>query len=168
MNSKVRIATRFGDIVLKMRPDLAPQHVNNFLELVDSHFYDQTLFHRVVPGFVIQGGDPNSRLEDRRLHGTGGSNKTLKAEFTQVTHSRGMVSMARSQDPNSASSQFFIVVDDSPHMDGQYSIFAETIEGIEVVDEICQERLDSRDNPIEPISMNVTRFDLDIQEEAAA
>ncbi len=150
------IKTKHGDLVLEFMRDVAPNHVQNFLELAKKGFYEDTLFHRVIPGFMIQGGDPNSKQEDRRLHGTGGSGKNVKAEFSKVMHIRGTVSAARSANPDSASSQFFIVVDDSPHLDGQYTAFAKVVKGMEVADLIVAEKKDHRDNPLEPVSMKIT------------
>jgi peptidyl-prolyl cis-trans isomerase B (cyclophilin B) len=155
MGSKVILSTRHGDITLELLPDLAPGHVSNFLELVGQKFYDGTLFHRVIPDFMIQGGDPNSRQADRRLHGTGGSGKNLKAEFSKQSHARGVVSMARSASPDSASSQFFIVVEDAPHLDGQYTVFGRVVSGLEAVDAIVAEKADHRNNPLDPVAMSV-------------
>ena len=129
--------------------------MENFINLAKKGFYDGTLFHRVIPGFMIQGGDPNSRQPDRRLHGTGGSGKNLKAEFSRTPHARGVVSMARSANPDSASSQFFIVVADSPHLDGQYTAFGKVAKGLEAVDAIVAEEADHRDNPIRAVDMRV-------------
>ncbi len=153
------LSTRLGDITLEFFEDCAPGHVRNFIDLAQQGFYDDTLFHRVIPEFMIQGGDPNSRQGDRRLHGTGGSGKNLKAEFSQTPHVRGVVSMARSAHPDSASSQFFIVVDDAPHLDGQYTAFGKVIGGLEVVDAIVAEPTDHRDNPVNPVAMKVRVID---------
>jgi peptidyl-prolyl cis-trans isomerase B (cyclophilin B) len=149
------IKTRHGDIVLELLEAIAPNHARNFADLARQGFYDDTLFHRVIPGFMIQGGDPNSKQADRRLHGTGGSGKTLKAEFSKQPHARGIVSAARSANPDSASSQFFIVVDDSPHLDGQYTAFGKVVAGLEVADAIVAEAADHRDNPVNPVPMRV-------------
>jgi peptidyl-prolyl cis-trans isomerase B (cyclophilin B) len=153
--SKAIISTRHGDITIEFLPEVAPNHVKNFLELAKSGFYDQTLFHRVIPGFMIQGGDPNSKDSDKRLHGTGGSGKNIKAEFSKTPHVRGIVSAARSGNPNSASSQFFIVVADSSHLDEQYSAFGKVTAGMEVVDLIVAEETDHRDNPINAVAITV-------------
>ena len=107
------IETKFGNIELEFFPDKAPGHVKNFKTLARMGFYNGTLFHRVIPGFMIQGGDPNTKKPDRSKHGMGGPGYTIKAEFNNVKHDRGILSMARSQDPNSAGSQFFIVVKDA-------------------------------------------------------
>jgi len=152
---KAVIQTRFGDIVLKFFPDVAPNHVHNFIELARKGFYDGTTFHRVIPGFMIQGGDPNSRDADRMRHGTGGPDHQLKAEFNKRSHKRGTLSMARSQNPDSAGSQFFICVADAPYLDGQYTVFGEVAEGMAAVDAIVSQERDSRDNPLMPIEMTV-------------
>src|SRR6266852_6244798 len=122
---KAIIKTKFGDIHIKLYPDVAPNHVENFIKLAKKGFYDGTTFHRVIPGFMIQGGDPNTRdtAASRSRHGTGGPGYTIKAEFNDTQHKRGVVSMARAQDPDSAGSQFFIVVKDSSFLDNQYTAF---------------------------------------------
>jgi peptidyl-prolyl cis-trans isomerase B (cyclophilin B) len=153
--TKAILTTRHGDMTLEFFPDVAPNHVQNFIELAKSGFYDDTLFHRVIPGFMIQGGDPNSKNPDKRFHGTGGSGKNLKAEFSKTPHTRGIVSMARAANPDSASSQFFIMVDDSPHLDGQYSVFGKVVSGMEVADAIVAEATDHRDNPVNPVSIRI-------------
>jgi len=151
------LKTRHGDIVLKFFPELAPKHVESFLKLAKEGFYDHTTFHRVIPGFMIQGGDPNSKdPENRAAHGTGGPGYTIDAEFSDHKHVRGTLSAARSMDPNSAGSQFFIVVADAPHLDGQYTVFGEVVEGMDVVDKIVAEKRDRRDNPLERVEITVT------------
>lgn len=152
---KAILTTRLGEITIEFLPELAPKHVENFIGLAKAGFYDGTLFHRVIPGFMIQGGDPNSKQADKRLHGTGGSGKNVPAEFSKEAHKRGAVSMARSAQPDSASSQFFIVVDDAPHLDGQYSLFGRVTAGMEVADAIVKEETDHRDNPLAAVSMTV-------------
>ena len=149
------LETKFGEITLKFFPEVAPKHVNSFIELASSGFYDGTTFHRVVPGFVIQGGDPNSKSEDRSKHGTGGPGYTLEAEFSNIPHKRGTLSMARAAHPDSAGSQFFICVADAAFLDGQYTVFGEVTEGMDVVDEIVAQPRDSRDNPNERVEMKV-------------
>jgi len=149
------IETKFGNIELKFFPDVAPNHVNNFIELAQKGFYDGTIFHRVIPGFMIQGGDPNSKNPDKSKHGTGGPGYTVKAEFNQKPHKRGALSMARSANPDSAGSQFFICVADSSFLDGQYTVFGEVISGMEVADKIVSQPRDRRDNPNERIEMKV-------------
>ena len=117
-----------GDVVIRLRPDLAPQHVARIRELAQEGFYDGVVFHRVIPGFMAQGGDPTGS-------GMGGSDKpNLPAEFSAEKHARGTASMARSQSPNSANSQFFICFDDSGFLDGQYTVWGEVVEGMEHVD----------------------------------
>jgi peptidyl-prolyl cis-trans isomerase B (cyclophilin B) len=153
--TKAIISTRHGDITLEFLTEVAPNHVQNFIDLAQKGFYDGTLFHRVIPDFMIQGGDPNSKNPDKRLHGTGGSGKNVKAEFSKTPHARGTVSMARSANPDSASSQFFIVVADAPHLDNQYSAFGKVASGLDVVDKIVAEETDHRDNPVEAVSMTV-------------
>jgi peptidyl-prolyl cis-trans isomerase B (cyclophilin B) len=157
--SKAILTTRHGDITIEFLPEVAPNHVKNFTELAKKGFYDGTLFHRVIPDFMIQGGDPLSKNADKRLHGTGGSDKNVKAEFSKTPHLRGVVSMARSANPDSASSQFFIVVADSSHLDNQYSAFGKVTEGLDVVDKIVAEETDHRDNPLEAVSMTVKVVD---------
>ncbi len=151
----VVIETKFGNIELKLFPDIAPGHVENFLKLAKSSFYDGTIFHRVIPGFMIQGGDPNSKGEDKSTHGTGGPGYAIDAEFNDKPHVRGTLSMARSRDPDSAGSQFFIVVKKSSFLDHQYTVFGEVVSGLEVVDEIVSQKKDARDNPIERIEMKI-------------
>lgn len=153
--SQAVIHTRFGDVRLRFFPDSAPNHVNNFLELAREGFYNGTTFHRVIPGFMIQGGDPLTRETDRSKHGTGGPDYRLKAEFSDRPHQRGALSMARSAHPDSAGSQFFICVADAPHLDGQYTVFGEVVEGLDVVDQIAAEPRDRRDNPKERVEMKV-------------
>ena len=177
----VRLTTDEGPILLKMRPDVAPNHVANFTHLCRTGFYDGTVFHRVIPGFMIQGGDPNSKDENRGDDGTGGplwsdvlepgdaakvaevsallksrgyagfdDRAQLIAEFNSESHVRGTLSMARSQDPNSAGSQFFICVADTPHLDGKYTVFGKAVTGLEVIDAIVSAERDRRDYPNEP------------------
>ena len=131
--TKAVIETKFGNIELKFFPEAAPGHVSNFLELAKKGFYDGTTFHRVIPGFMIQGGDPNTKNPDRSKHGMGGPGYTIKAEFSEKPHKRGILSMARAQDPNSAGSQFFICVANASFLDGKYSVFGEVTSGMEVV-----------------------------------
>ena len=146
-----QLKTNMGDITIEFFPDVAPNHVENFKKLARSGFYDGTTFHRVIPGFMIQGGDPNSKSDNRAIHGTGGPGYTVDAEFSDVKHERGIVSMARSSDPNSAGSQFFIVVRDSPHLDRQYTVFGKVTSGMDVVDQIVSVPRDPRDNPIKKV-----------------
>ncbi len=147
---------RWGEMVVKFYHDDAPNHVRNFCELAAKRFYDGTTFHRVIPGFMIQGGDPNSRSEDRATHGTGGPGYRVNAEFNRRPHRRGVLSMARAQDPDSAGSQFFICVADAPFLDGQYTAFGEVAAGMDVADRVVGVRRDARDNPLDRVAMTVT------------
>jgi peptidyl-prolyl cis-trans isomerase B (cyclophilin B) len=146
----------WGDIQLKFFPDVAPNHVQNMVKLAKDKCYDGTTFHRVIPGFMIQGGDPNSKDPDRSRHGMGGPGHRVNAEFSQRPHKRGALSMARSQDPNSAGSQFFICVADSSFLDGQYTVFGEVVSGMETVDRIVNAQRDGNDNPLERIEMTMS------------
>lgn len=134
-------------IKLELYPEVAPITVANFEKLVSEHFYDGIIFHRVIKGFMIQGGDPTGT-------GMGGSPDKIKGEFlangvvNNLKHTRGVISMARTSAPNSASSQFFIMHQDAPHLDGQYAAFGKVVEGIEVVDEIASTRVNWNDKPI--------------------
>jgi peptidyl-prolyl cis-trans isomerase B (cyclophilin B) len=145
-----------GDIVLKFFPDVAPGHVKNFIDLAKKGFYNGTTFHRVIPGFMIQGGDPNSKNPDRSMHGMGGPGHKVKAEFNSKPHKRGIVSMARSNDPDSAGSQFFICVADANFLDWQYTVFAEVVTGMDVADKVVSMKRDGNDNPFERVEMMVT------------
>ena len=149
------IETKLGNIELKFFPEVAPGHVSNFLELAKKGFYDGTTFHRVIPGFMIQGGDPNTKNPDRSKHGMGGPGHTIKAEFNEKPHKRGILSMARAQDPDSAGSQYFICVANAPFLDGKYSVFGEVTSGIEVTDKIVSQPRDKKDNPNDRIEMKV-------------
>jgi cyclophilin family peptidyl-prolyl cis-trans isomerase len=140
------IETNYGRIVLKFFPSKAPGHVKNFITLAKKKFYDGTKFHRIIPGFMIQGGDPNSRTGEGRV-GTGGPGYMIKAEFNDIHHGRGILSMARSQDPDSAGSQFFITVADASFLDRQYSAFGQVIEGMDVVDKIVALPRNEEDRP---------------------
>lgn len=140
--------TNHGDIVVGFFPNKAPKHVESFKKLVSSGFYDGTKFHRVIPGFMVQGGDPNSKSDDRSNHGTGGPGYKVPAEFNDIKHDRGILSAARSSDPNSAGSQFFLMVARYPSLDGQYSAFGQVLEGMDVVDKIVALPRDGRDNPL--------------------
>jgi len=153
--TKAVIETKFGNMELKFFQDVAPGHVKNFIELAKKGFYDGTTFHRVIPGFMIQGGDPNSKNPDRSRHGMGGPGYTIKAEFNDRPHKRGTLSMARSANPDSAGSQFFICVADAPFLDRQYSVFGEVVSEMEVADKIVNEPRDRNDNPNERIEIRV-------------
>jgi cyclophilin family peptidyl-prolyl cis-trans isomerase len=153
-NTLATLQTDMGDITIKFFYDKAPNHVKNFVDLAASGFYDGTMFHRVIPGFMIQGGDPlTKKPEDpRQPYGTGGNgNNRINAEFNDVSHKRGIVSMARSSDPNSASSQFFIVVKDSTFLDNQYSAFGEVVSGMDAADKIAAVPRDAKDRPNTPV-----------------
>lgn len=146
----VVIEMKNGDTMkLELYPDAAPITVENFLKLVEQGFYDGLIFHRVIPEFMIQGGDPQGT-------GMGGAKEKIKGEFiangvnNPIKHTRGVISMARSQMPNSASSQFFIMHKDAPHLDGQYAAFGKVVEGIETVDKIAAVKTDFTDRPLEP------------------
>ncbi len=148
MTQKGTIITTHGKVTIELFPEVAPKTVANFLKLANSGFYDHLLFHRIVPGFVIQGGDPHTRDPGKReLWGTGGPGWNLDAEFSDLKHSRGTISMARSHDPNSAGSQFFIVLKDSYFLDRQYTIFGKVVEGMGIVDKIASINTDSNDAP---------------------
>ena len=135
-----------GIMKAELYPEIAPNTVNNFISLVSKGFYDGLIFHRVIPGFMIQGGDPMG-------NGMGGPEYSIRGEFKSngfnntLLHSRGVLSMARSMMPNSAGSQFFVMHEDAPHLDGQYAAFGKVIEGIEVVDQVCRVRTDYNDKP---------------------
>ncbi|MFQ9792400.1 MAG: peptidylprolyl isomerase [Acutalibacteraceae bacterium] len=147
-NPIVTFETNQGTIKAELFPDVAPNTVNNFISLVKRGFYDGLIFHRVIPGFMIQGGDPQGT-------GMGGPGYSIKGEFimnnfnNELLHKRGVLSMARSQSPNSAGSQFFIMVDDAPHLNAQYASFGQVIEGMEAVDKIVAAQRDYNDRPLE-------------------
>jgi peptidyl-prolyl cis-trans isomerase B (cyclophilin B) len=151
------LETSKGTIKFKFLPDKAPNHVKNFKDLAAKNFYDGTTFHRVIPGFMIQGGDPNTKNADRAKHGQGGPGYTVKAEFNDTPHKRGIVSMARAGHPDSAGSQFFIVVREASSLDGQYTAFGEVVEGMDVVDAIVAVNRDARDNPLEKVEIKSAR-----------
>jgi len=153
--TKAIIHTQFGDMHISFYPEVAPNHVNNFISLTKSGFYNGTTFHRVIPGFMIQGGDPNSKSKDRTLHGTGGPDYRLKAEFNSYPHRRGILSMARSAHPDSAGSQFFICVADARFLDKKYTVFGKVDKGMSVADTIVSQKRDKRDNPIARVEMTV-------------
>ena len=166
-NPVVTIEMENGDIIkAELYPDIAPNTVNYFISLVKKGFYNGLIFHRVIPGFMIQGGDP-------RGIGVGGPGYSIKGEFSangfrnDLKHDRGVLSMARAMDPNSAGSQFFIMHEDAPHLDGQYAAFGKVIEGIEAVDTIANVRRDYNDKPRTPQVMKtvtVETFGVDYPE----
>ncbi len=147
-NEQAVIETNLGKIVVEFFPDKAPKHVAAFKKLIQDGFYEGTKFHRVIPGFMIQGGDPNTKSSDRGSYGTGGPGYKIPAEFNDIKHVRGILSAARSSDPNSAGSQFFLMVATAPHLDGQYSAFGKVVEGMEVADSIVNLARDHRDCPL--------------------
>lgn len=153
-NPMVMIEMENGQkIKIELYPEVAPETVKNFISLVNKGFYDGVIFHRVIPGFMIQGGDPQGT-------GTGGPGYSIKGEFTangfknSLKHDRGVISMARTADPNSAGSQFFLMVANSPHLDGQYASFGKVIEGLEELDRIVNVKRDYRDKPLEDQRMS--------------
>ena len=166
-NPIVTIEMENGDVMkAELYPEIAPNTVNNFISLVKKGFYDGLIFHRVIPGFMIQGGDPQGK-------GIGGPGYSIRGEFRQngfqndLKHERGVLSMARAMAPNSAGSQFFIMHEDSPHLDGGYAAFGKLIEGIEAVDHICDVRTDWNDKPRTPQVMKkltVETFGVDYPE----
>ena len=163
------ISTQFGDIVLEFFDDIAPKHVESFKLHAQNGYYNGTTFHRVIPGFMIQGGDPLTKSDDRSRHGTGGnaakyfgigtesdeSTWDLPAEFSPTPHERGILSMARSQNPDSGGSQFFICVADARFLDNQYTVFGKVVSGMDAVDAIVSAPRDARDNPNDRIEMKV-------------
>ena len=159
MNPIVTIEMQNGDIMkLELYPDIAPNTVNNFISLINKGFYNGLIFHRVIRGFMIQGGDPNG-------NGTGGPGYSIKGEFTynnfenKLKHTAGVISMATSQRPDSAGSQFFIMHKDSPHLDGSYAAFGKIIDGIDVVNKIADTKTDYSDMPLEPQVMKSVTVD---------
>ena len=151
------INTKFGEIEIEFFKDKAPNHVANFIKLAKSGFYNGTLFHRVIPGFMIQGGDPNTKDQtNKAAYGMGGPGYNVNAEFNDIQHKRGIVSMARANDPNSAGSQFYIVVENSFFLDHQYTVFGQVVKGMGVADKIVQQPRDNRDLPLQRVEMTVT------------
>ena len=163
-NPVVTFEMENGDIMkAELYPEVAPNTVNNFVSLVKKGFYDGVIFHRVISGFMIQGGDPEGT-------GRGGSDETIKGEFSEngvkndISHERGVISMARSSDPDSASSQFFIVQSDSTYLDGQYAAFGHVTEGMDIVDQICKDAKPTDNNGTisadeQPVMTSVTIID---------
>ena len=158
-NPIVTIEMENGDVIkAELYPEIAPNTVNNFISLINKGYYNGLIFHRVIPGFMIQGGDPKGT-------GTGGPGYSIKGEFNangfknDLKHARGVLSMARTMAPNSAGSQFFIMHEDAPHLDGQYAGFGKVIEGIEAVDNICAVRTDYNDKPRTPQVMKTVTVD---------
>lgn len=149
----VELQTTVGSIEIELMPEIAPNHVRNFIHLVESGFYNGTKFHRVIRNFTIQAGDPNTIDNDRSMWGVGGAAGTLRAELSNTPHERGTVSMARGIHPNSASSQFFICLSRQPVLDGQYTLFGRVVRGMDVVDTIASGAHDSIDQPYDPVTI---------------
>ena len=163
------ISTNFGDMVVEFYPDIAPMHVESFMALANEEYFNGTTFHRVIPGFMIQGGDPNSRNENRATHGTGGragkffgigneedpNTWLIPQEFSDTPHVKGILSMARTNDPNSASSQFFVCHDNANFLDNNYTVFGKVIDGLDIIDEIVNVAKDQNDNPLERVEMSI-------------
>lgn len=166
MNPIVTIETTEGVIKVELYPEIAPNTVRNFLSLVKKGYYDGTIFHRVIPGFMIQGGDPEGT-------GMGGPDYRIRGEFARngfqndLRHTKGVISMARSGHPDSAGSQFFLMVSDSPHLDGQYAAFGKIIEGIEEADRIVSVKRNASDRPLEEqkmVKVTAETFDVEYEE----
>ena len=164
------ISTQFGDMVVEFYERAAPKHVESFKLHAKSGYYNGTIFHRVIPGFMIQGGDLNTKGENKSIYGQGGhaakfygigkednpSTWDIPAEFNDIKHTLGILSMARTSDPNSAGSQFFICAGDASHLDAQYTVFGKVIEGLGIIDKIVNMPRDNRDNPINRVEMTVS------------
>jgi peptidyl-prolyl cis-trans isomerase B (cyclophilin B) len=159
MDLVVILETSLGEIVIGFFPNDAPKHVENFIKLSQSGFYDGVLFHRIIPGFMIQGGDPNTIDGDPNTWGTGGPSTSVDAEFNTIKHNRGIVSMARSADPNSGGSQFFIVHADSNFLDEQYTVFGRIVteESFQTLDKIAGVKIGTSDRPVDPEQVRITK-----------
>ena len=155
----IAIDTKFGTIEIKLLPYVAPNHVTRFIHLTKLGFYDGTIFHRIIPGFMIQGGDPNTLKNDKSSYGQGGPGYTIKAEFNNQPHIRGTVSMARGEDIHSAGSQFFIITKTSRFLDKKYTVFGRVTKGMAVADKIVSQKRDKNDLPKERIEMRVRVLD---------
>jgi len=158
----VVLHTSLGNITIEFFPDDAPNHVSNFINLAETGFYDGTIFHRIIPNFMIQGGDPNTKSGEESTWGTGGPKEFVNAEFNDIKHNRGIVSMARAADPNSAGSQFFIVHQDSNFLDGQYTVFGRIVtqESFETLDKIASVKTKSGDIPVDIEQVRITRAEV--------
>ncbi|MBI5859356.1 MAG: peptidylprolyl isomerase [Nitrosarchaeum sp.] len=158
----VILHTNLGKIVIEFFPNDAPNHVVNFIKLSENGFYDGTIFHRIIPGFMIQGGDPNTKDGDKSTWGTGGPGYSVNAEFNTIKHNRGIVSMARSADPNSAGSQFFIVHKDSNFLDEQYTVFGRIVteESFETLDKIASMQTGDKDIPVDTEQVKITKVEV--------
>ncbi len=158
-NPIITFETTMGIIKVELYPEIAPITVNNFVSLVSKNFYDGLIFHRVIEGFMLQGGCPDGT-------GTGGSGKNIKGEFTKngvennLVHTKGVISMARAQAMNSASSQFFLMHQNSPHLDGHYAAFGKTIEGLDVIDSIATVKTDRMDRPFDDVTITKATVEL--------
>ena len=146
-----------GKIEIKLWPQIAPKHCAFFDARVAEGWYDGSAFHRVIPNFMIQGGDPNSKDQPRNSWGSGGHKEKVVAEFSATKHVRGTLSAARTQDPNSFSGQFFLCVADSPWLDNQYTAFGEVVSGMEVADVVVNNPRDAGDNPLEKITFSIVK-----------
>ena len=165
----VVITTKFGDMVVELFDESAPKHAESFKTHAESGYYNGTIFHRIIPGFVIQGGDPNTKGNDKAKYGMGGhaakyyaigdendsTTWNLPAEFNEIPHKHGILSMARSMDPNSGGSQFFVCAGDVPHLDNQYTVFGQVTKGNDIIDQIVNLPKDGNDNPLERVEMKV-------------
>lgn len=156
-SSTVIIETSLGSITIELNDTEAPKHSENFRKLIKENFYNGTSFHRVIPGFMIQGGDPNSKTDDKSTHGIGGPGYTVEAEIS-ASHDRGVIAAARQGDQvnperRSSGSQFYITVTDAKFLDGQYTVFGKVLEGMEVADKIAAAKRDGQDNPNEKIEI---------------
>jgi len=151
--------TSLGNLVIELFPAYATEHVKNFIVLTSNGYYDNTLFHRIIPGFMIQGGDPNTKSGEPNTWGQGGPDTKLDAEFNPIKHNRGIVSMARSADPNSAGSQFFIVHQDSNFLDGEYTAFGRLAsqESFETLDKIAAVTTGASDRPVDPEQVRIIK-----------
>jgi len=158
----VILHTNLGNIVIELFPNDAPNHVQNFIKLAEDGFYDGTIFHRIIPGFMIQGGDPNTKGGDQSTWGTGGPSYSVNAEFNTIKHNRGIVSMARAQDPNSAGSQFFIVHKDSNFLDQQYTVFGRIVteESFATLDKIASVKTGEKDIPTNTEQVKITKVEV--------
>jgi peptidyl-prolyl cis-trans isomerase B (cyclophilin B) len=155
----IAVDTKFGTMEIRLLPYVAPNHVIRFIHLTKLGFYDGTIFHRIIPGFMIQGGDPNTLKDDKSSYGQGGPGYTIKAEFNNQPHIRGTVSMARGGDENSAGSQFFIVTKTSRFLDKKYTVFGRVTKGMAVADKIASQKRDKNDLPKERIEMRIRVLD---------
>ncbi|MFT5133028.1 MAG: peptidyl-prolyl cis-trans isomerase B (cyclophilin B) [Gammaproteobacteria bacterium] len=158
-DANIAIDTKFGTIEIRLLPYVAPNHVTRIIHLIKLGFYDGTIFHRIIPGFMIQGGDPNTLKSDTSLYGQGGPGYTINAEFNNQPHIRGTVSMARGDGDNTAGSQFFIVTKTSRFLDKKYTVFGRVTKGMNVVDKIAAQKRDKNDLPRERIEMRVRVLD---------